>query len=293
MLQNDVNSKNQSKLKDDRIGYLLVMLFMINVGLALGLVLNSQDFYYYDIFTWSSFYNHFLEMNIGHWAVSLFMLCASAFTVRLYILKKTWSKRIGYGIPLILFGPAPFLFLYAYSCTGKFCGILEMVLATILVVAGLILTFFYNVVTNFRNWSFGTIRLAVILSAIFMLSAMGYVGYLAVRDYPIAQYLNNKENDLNKVAAFCDNHSSSLVDDCWEVLINKNPNYNVCSLVVNESSQSKCYRELLYIIHYRCDGKSGDCWVGVANKYPEIDVCKFLYDSDKEECNESIHPIKK
>ncbi len=100
-----------------------------------------------------------------------FWLCLLVSIIPLLIVRsnKLSKNRFGYGIPAVMFISTVLLFLFAFTCEGKYCEIIPGLIGIHLGLSAIIFFIFYTIGLSSPNWSKKTFFLSIGIELFFIL----------------------------------------------------------------------------------------------------------------------------
>lgn len=144
---------------DKRNLYNWIMVLLINLVIDAIVVLNMG-------------FNAYKEETINIICFLVFVTVLPTYIAASGIKQK---NRFGYGIPLLLLLPIPYLLWQAQICTGKFCGFGYTLYAFALGAAALIFPTFYKIGVLFRKWNEKTVLTLSLLVPALILGAIIWI----------------------------------------------------------------------------------------------------------------------
>lgn len=292
--------KKLSSLEDKRPFYLWLGVFLINIGTYLvSIVVETYD--------GDDHVSDALTLIIPGYAwvfgisllVSILPTWLSGTTLR-------WRNWLGFGIPVLLLPPVPYLAWHMYTCTGKMCNLYDDVLILVFGISAIAFTIFYLIGIFFRKWNPKFALSLVCLESFLVMGLIAILVCFSFLDSTFNSLAAGKGMEVNRGVQFCESIPSivSRGNRCWFEIVKANPYVDVCSLVKNENSKWLCtiYRENVYRTTDNCEDenpqvswvkrydqadntKLEQCWVTKSKKYPGLDICRAsTYNWNKEKC---------
>jgi hypothetical protein len=231
--------------------------------------------------------------------------------------KFKWRNRLGFGIPILLLLPIPYLVWHMITCTGKFCNLGDVMLIYVLGISVILFAIFYTAGKYLRVWNSKVVISIVWVEVIILVGAVAFLGYYLQADSKIAALEQQSQNatEPSQIGQTCD----ALPDGdrqgtCWQKAFKLYPNVDVCSWSKDAKSKSSClfyeglhYRETL---EFGCEEhdslasykKKDDpsensrllqCWADKAKIYPELDICQWTREWNKPKCTAYFKTISR
>ena len=301
--QSDLNynsSQGVTPLVDKRPFYIWLIVILANIGTYLTVVIMEV----YD--GGASVLNALFGVIPGYLPILGISVFVSVIPVWLSGSKLKWRNRFGFGIPILLLFPIPYLVWHMNTCTGKFCGLGDMILIYVLGLSAILFAIFYAIGIFFRKWNAKVALSLVCIESLLIIGAIISLGYFSHLDSSLTSIETGNTTDLNSMAETCDSLPNSKIGDCWMAVIKANPRVDVCSLAKQENSKHSCvfYMGILYRdTNNNCEGtdytssysKKDDpveyarltsCWADKAKIYPGLDICSSLWtlEWNREKC---------
>lgn len=287
-------------LDDKRPFYLWLGVFLINIGTYFASIVGGI---YNDDIPVSDAFTLIIPGYAWVFGISLFV---SIIPVWLTGTTLRWRNWLGFGFPLLLLLPVPYLVWDINTCTGKMCGLGDYILILILGISAIAFTIFYLIGIFFRKWNPRFALSLVCLELFLIIGLIATLGYFTFLDLTLKSLAAGKKMEVNHGVQFCENIPSGISrgDRCWFEIVKANPYVDVCSLVKNENSKWLCitHREDIYRTTDNCEGmdsqvsydkkddyaenvKLEQCWANKSKKYPGLDICRVsTYGWSKEKC---------
>lgn len=295
-------SQNIQSSTDKRPFHLWLGVILANIGTYLTIMIMEV----YD--SGASFSNALLAPITTNFLIIIALsLFVSLIPVWLSGTKFKRRNYFGFGIPIILLLPIPYFIWHAYTCTGKFCNLFDMVAVQILVLLAVIFALIYLIGIFFRKWNVKFSLSLVWLESILLIGAIIFLGYYVHLNSSLESLKTSGETESTKSTQLCDSFPASgpQIGDCWMQVIKANPSVDVCSLAEKEYSKQSClfYMGILYRDTNGCEGDSQlsynkkddpienarleQCWADKAKIYPGLNICSGLWtlEWNREKCS--------
>ena len=261
------------------------------------------------------------EFNMGVVIASVLYFIFSFAPVFISGKNLPWRHLLVWIIPVLLLIPALYLFYHTYTCTGKFCNILDSVMLYGILLLEITYVLCYVLANYLRKWdvSISVLVLKVFLALFTVTSLFIAYNYITViRPYQklVERVEESDTLSVEEAVTLCDqvNSDRDLAHDCWRKAIKHRPSIDICSLAKDKTN---CLHFMLQIYHestddchhvteeylkdtdgkYKTDTNGNwlvdqpkmtelhkKCWTDMSKKYPGTDICLDSYGRNDEEC---------
>lgn len=244
--------KNIDETEDRRPEYVWLAVILANiVGFLVVVSISISEVYY------SSGVGYYGDFVV----IFVFILFFSVVPVLISSDRFKWQKILMFRIiPVLLVLVSSYALYHYFTCTGKFCNLLDM-LVLMFVGGGAVIFYavYYIVGKYFKKWNPIISRSFIYLELVLVVVASLTTCYVIYFNQSISHFKPGNKAEIKKMRSVCENSIGYRTYECWDLLIRSNRDEEICTLVNSKVSQGQCFETERSVYDQEFKSSMGAC----------------------------------